>query len=139
MTINCFVLEWLFLEWSKRHSGCYMPLNAKIDVSIKIARSRKNETCLFVVQIIIHILMNGFFSIAAELPQAGYAWGNFQSFFVNFVILFTIKGISGLGPTKDISPLKILKICGISSRLVFLKNLPTLVIRGSSWSIGFTA
>ena len=37
----------------------------------------------------------------------------------------TINGISGLGPTKDISPFRTLMICGSSSRLVFLKNLPT--------------
>ena len=39
----------------------------------------------------------------------------------------------GLGPTRLISPFKTLNICGISSILVFRRNLPNGVMRGSSW------
>lgn len=38
----------------------------------------------------------------------------------------------GLGPTKDISPFRILMSCGISSKEDFLRNLPKGMFRFSS-------
>lgn len=45
-----------------------------------------------------------------------------------------VRGDAEVGrwPTMLISPLRTLKNCGSSSRLVFLKILPTRVMRGSS-------
>lgn len=42
------------------------------------------------------------------------------------------RGRYGRGPTRLISPLMTLKICGSSSRLYLRMNLPTFVTRGSS-------
>jgi len=48
---------------------------------------------------------------------------------LNCVELYNLRyfEINGLGPTKDISPLKTLIKQGISSKLLFLKNNPNLV------------
>ena len=46
-------------------------------------------------------------------------------------------GLSGLGPTMDISPFSILKSCGSSSMLVRLSTLPTFVTLGSSLTVHF--
>ena len=47
--------------------------------------------------------------------------------------------VIGLGPTIDKSPFIIFKSCGSSSRLVFLKILPTFVILGSFSSLKFAS
>ena len=49
--------------------------------------------------------------------------------FVNFSASYNGRGLL---PTSDMSPLRTLNNCGISSRLVFLRNCPNFVIRGSS-------
>ena len=47
--------------------------------------------------------------------------------------------MTGLGPTKLISPRRTLKIWGSSSRLVLRRNFPTLVTRGSFSSFCFSS
>ena len=56
-----------------------------------------------------------------------------------FFLNSSIKtGLSGRGPTTLISPFNTLKNCGSSSRLVFLRNVPSLVRLGS-FSFAHTA
>ena len=48
---------------------------------------------------------------------------------ISSVYACTYRGTSGLVPTKDISPTKILNSCGSSSRRYFLKKRPHRVTR----------
>ena len=66
--------------------------------------------------------------ICASPESPGFAFKIFFSCAENFSISV---GKCGRGPTNDISPRKILKICGTSSSENRRKNLPKRVIRGS--------
>ena len=50
----------------------------------------------------------------------------------------TSEGTGGRGPTRLMSPMKTFQSCGSSSRLVLRRNLPTLVMRGSSFILKMT-
>ncbi len=50
----------------------------------------------------------------------------------------TSEGTGGRGPTRLMSPMKTFQSCGSSSRLVRRRNLPTFVMRGSSFILKMT-
>jgi len=81
-----------------------------------------------VVEVILKVFVNKICPVCTQLPQSGDAWYNGQPLPLSWSIRLNNEWHFRAGPTSDISPLITFKIWGNSSRLSFLRILPSRVI-----------